>query len=129
MIQILSRMDVLFLYSVFRLSFEHNSVRKNLLLGAFFCSDSRLSLRDVDQKFEFGGLIVYGNSYLDSVFRYSKVFRLHAKLHDAAGAIRSHWQRTWLLLYDCLRSKFLLAWSRDGTTLLPLRKNLSTLHF
>ena len=43
----------------------------------------------MDQKFKFGGLIGYGNSYLDSVFRYSKVFRLHAILHDAAGAVRS----------------------------------------
>ena len=44
----------------------------------------------MDQKFKFGGFIGYGNSYLDSVFRYSKVFRLHAILHDAAGALRSH---------------------------------------
>ena len=44
----------------------------------------------MDQKFKFGGLIGYRNSYLDSVFRYSKVFRLHAILHDAAGAVRSH---------------------------------------
>ena len=27
---------------------------------------------------------------MDSVFRYSKVFRLHAILHDAAGAVRAH---------------------------------------
>ena len=27
---------------------------------------------------------------LDSVIRYSKVFRLHAILHDAAGAVRTH---------------------------------------
>ena len=44
----------------------------------------------MDQKFKFGGLIGYGNSYLDSVFRYSKVFRLHAILHDAAGAVPAH---------------------------------------
>ena len=30
------------------------------------------------------------NSFRYSVFRYSKVFRLHAILHDAAGAVRSH---------------------------------------
>ena len=89
-------MDVLFPISVFRLysglkmSIEHNSGRKNLFLSACFCWDSGLSLREMDQKFEFGGLIGYGNSYLDSVFRYSKVFRLHAKLLDAAGAVRSH---------------------------------------
>ena len=89
-------MDVLFLMSVLRLSpglkmaFKHNSVRKNLFLSARFCWDSRLSLHEKDQNFKFGGLIGCGNSYLDSVFCYSKVFRLHAILHDAAGAVRSH---------------------------------------
>ena len=63
-------MDVLFLISVFRLypglkmTFEHNSVRKNLFLSACFCWDSSLSLREMDQKFKFGGLIGYGNSCL-----------------------------------------------------------------
>ena len=70
--------------------FEHKSVRKNLFLSACFCWDSSLSLHEMDQKFKFGGHIGYGNSYLDSVFRYSKVFRLHAILHDAAGAVRAH---------------------------------------
>ena len=89
-------MDVLFRFSVFRLypgfkmTFEHNSVRRNLFLSACFCWNSSLPLREMDQKFPFDGLIGYGNSYLDSVFRYSKVFRLHAILHDAAGAVRSH---------------------------------------
>ena len=72
------------------MSFEHNSVSKNLFSSACFCWDSGLSLRDMNQNFKFGGLIGYGNSYLDSVFRYSKVFRLNAILHDAAGAVRSH---------------------------------------
>ena len=87
-------MDVFFLISVFRLypglkiSFQHNSVRKNLFLCACFRWNSRLSLREMDQKLPFGGLIGYGKSYLDSVFRSSKVFRLHAKVHDAAGALR-----------------------------------------
>ena len=70
------------------MSFEHNSVRKNLFLSASFCWDSRFSLGEMDQKFKFGGNIGYGDSNLDSVFRYSKVFRLHAILHDAAGAFR-----------------------------------------
>ena len=72
------------------MSIEHNSVREILLLSACFCWDSGLTLPEMDQKFKFSGLIGYGNSYLDSVFRYSKVFRLHAKLHDAAGAVRAH---------------------------------------
>ena len=89
-------MDVLFLISVLRLypglkmSFEYNSVRKKLFLSACFCLDSGISLREMDQIFKFGGLIESGNSCLDSVFRYSKVFRLHAILHDAAGAVRSY---------------------------------------
>ena len=88
-------MDVLFLMSIFRLypglklSFEHNSARKNLFLRACFCLDSRLSLREMDQKFKFGGNIGYGDSYLEFLFRHFKVFRLHAILHDAAGAVRT----------------------------------------
>ena len=72
------------------MSFKHNSVRKNLFLSACFCWNSRHSLREMDQKFRFGGLNRYGNSCLDSVFRYSKVFRLHAELHKAAGAVRAN---------------------------------------
>ena len=89
-------MDVLYLISVFRLcpglklTFDHNSVRKNLFLSACFCWDSGLSLGEMDQKFKFGGLIGYDNSCLDSVFRYSKIFRLHAISHDAAGAVGAH---------------------------------------
>ena len=44
----------------------------------------------MDQKIKFGGPIGYGNSYLDSVCRYPKVFRLQAILHDDAGAVRAH---------------------------------------
>ena len=83
-------MSIFRLYPGLKMSFEHNSVRKNLFLSACFCWDSRLSLRELDQKYKFGGTIVYGDSYLDSVFRYSKVFRLHAILRDAAGAVRAH---------------------------------------
>ena len=87
-------MDVLFLMIFLRLylglkrSFEHNSVRKNLFLNARFCWDSRLCFRKMDQKFKFSGTIGYGASYVDAVFRYTKVFRLHAILTDAAGAVQ-----------------------------------------
>ena len=88
-------MDVLFLMSNFRLfpglkmSFEHNGVRKNLFLSACFFWNSRVSLREMDQKFKFGGTIGYGDSYLEFLFRHFKVVRLHAILHDAAGAVRA----------------------------------------
>ena len=76
--QLLSRMDVLFLMSIFRLhpgvklSFELNRARKNVLLSACFCWESRLSLRQMDQKFKFGGTIGYGESYLEFYFVNSK---------------------------------------------------------
>ena len=73
------------------MSFEHiSSVRKNLFLSACLCWVSGLSLREMDQKFKFGEIFGYGNPCLDSLFRYSKVFRLQAKLHDAAAAVRTH---------------------------------------
>ena len=81
-------MSIFRLYPGLKLSIEHNSVRKNLFLCPCFCWDSRLSLREMDQKIKFGGTIGYGESYLDSVFRYTRVFGLHAILHDAAGAVR-----------------------------------------
>ena len=36
----------------------------------------------MDQKFELGGVIACGDSYLEFLFRHFKVFRLQ---HDAAG--------------------------------------------
>ena len=72
------------------MSFKNNSVRKILFLCACFCWDSRLSLREMDQKFKFGGTIGYGDSYLEFLFRHFKVFRPHAILHDAAEAVPAH---------------------------------------
>ena len=83
-------MSIFRLYPGLKISFEHNSVRKNLFLSACFCWDSLLSLREMDQKVKFGGTIGFGDSYLHSVFHYFKVFRLHAILHNAAGAVRAH---------------------------------------
>ena len=55
-----------------------------------FCWYSRLFLREMDQKFKFGGPIGYGDSYLEFLFRHFKAFRLHAILHEATGAVRAH---------------------------------------
>ena len=72
------------------MSFEHNSVCKNLFPNACFFRDSGLSSREVDQNFKFGGVIGYGDSYLEFLFRQLKLFRLHAILQDTAGAVRTH---------------------------------------
>ena len=88
-------MDVLFVLSVFRLcsgknlSNEHNGAIENPFLSAYFCWHSRLSLREMDQKFIFGGIIGFEDSYLDFLLRHFNVFRLHAVLHDAGGAVRA----------------------------------------
>ena len=50
--------------------------------------DGTFSLREVDQKFLHGGKVGFGDSYLDSEFRYSKVFTLHAIIHDAVGGVQ-----------------------------------------
>ena len=77
-------MDVLFLVNVFRFyselkfRFTKNTVRKNLFLCVCHCLDENIPLHEMDQEFPFGGLIGYGDSHLDKIFRFSKVFRLHA---------------------------------------------------
>ena len=127
-------MDVFFLMSIFglypglKMSFKHKSVRKNLFLSACFCWDSRFSLCEMDQKNKFGGTIGFGDSYLDSVFRYSNVFRLHAVLHDAAGAVRLQTGKGPGYCYMIGRglSSCLLGYV---TGLLFCRKNLSAFHF
>ena len=83
-------MSIFRLHPGLEMSFEHNGIRKNLFPSACFCWDSRLSLREMDQKFKFGGTIGYGDSHMEFLFRHFKVFRLHAVLEDAAGAVRAH---------------------------------------
>ena len=54
-------MGILRLYTGLKVSFEHNSDRKNLFLSAYFFFDSRIFLSGMDQKFLFGGTIGYGD--------------------------------------------------------------------
>ena len=83
-------MSILRVYPGLKMLFEHNSIRKNFFPSACFCYVSRLSSREMDQKFKFGGTIAYGNSYLEFLFRLFKISRLHGTLQDAAGAVRAH---------------------------------------
>ena len=130
-------MDVLFLISVFRLypglktTFEHNSVCKSLFLSACFYWDTSLCLCGMDQKYKFGGLIGWLWKFLFGLF-ISLLQSIQTKRNITRCCWNSsitYWQRTWLLLHDWTRTKFMFAWSRDWTALLTLRKNLSTLHF
>ena len=51
--------------------------------------DPNINLKEIDQKFPFGGLTGYANSCMDYFFANSNVFRLHIVLHDAAGSVKS----------------------------------------
>ena len=42
------------------------------------------------QKFKIVPTIVYGDLYLEFLFRHFKALRLHAKLHGAAGSMQAH---------------------------------------
>ena len=66
----------------------NNGVRKNLVPGADRYWDARLSLREMDQKFKRVGTIGYWDSKMTFLNHHSKIFRLHAELHNAAGAVR-----------------------------------------
>ena len=63
-------------------------------------------------------------------FVISKYLQLHAILHDAAAAVRTHSGEGSGYCQMIRRGpKIMFVWSRDWTTLLPLRKSLSALHF
>ena len=82
-------MSIAWLYSGLKLSFEHNSARKNLFLNACRRWFDRTSSDEKEQKFIFGAVIGCGDSYLELSIRHFKLFRLHAKLFDAAGIVRA----------------------------------------
>ena len=89
-------MDVLFLMNFFRMhpglkiSSENKSVCKIFFQSASFCWDSTLPLFEMEQEFFFGGTIGYGDSSFEFLSRHLKIFALHAKLHDATGAVKAH---------------------------------------
>ena len=69
--------------------FSSNTKRKNLFLCTCIVLDPDINLKEMDQKFPFGGLIGYGNSCMGYFFAKSKTFRLHEVLHDSAGSVKS----------------------------------------
>ena len=69
--------------------FPTNEKRKNCFLAACKIWDRNVDLDEIDQKFPHGGRIGYGISLLDFFLARSKIFRLHAILHDSAGAVKT----------------------------------------
>ena len=81
--------EILRVFEIIRQDFSSNTKRKNVFLCTCIVLDPDINLKEMDQKFPFGGLIGYGNSCMDYFFANSKIFRLHAILHDSAGSVKS----------------------------------------
>ena len=78
--------EILRVFEIIRQDFSSNTKRKNLFLCTCIVLDPDINLKEMDQKFPFGGLIGHGNSCMDYFFANSKIFRLHAILHDSSGS-------------------------------------------
>ena len=81
--------EILRVFEIIRQDFSSNTKRKNVFLCTCIVLDPDINLKEMDQKFPFSGLIGYGNSCMDYFFANSKIFRLHAILHDSAGSVKS----------------------------------------
>lgn len=71
--------------------FPNKTTRHVYFLAACCVFHPNLTVEDLEQISEsnpYGGLIGIGNSYLEALFNISKIFRLHAVLHDAAGCVK-----------------------------------------
>ena len=78
-----------------------NKKRKNCFLAACKIWDRNVDLNEIDQKFPHGGRIGYGNSSLDFFLDRSKIFRLHAILHDSAGAQKQQQAKDQVMVTCC----------------------------
>ena len=69
--------------------FPTNEKRKNSFLAACKIWDANVDLDEIDQQFPHGGRIGYANSLLDFFLARSKIFCLHAILHNSAGDVKT----------------------------------------
>lgn len=78
------------LFNHINVKFPKNSKRKNYFLAACLSLDETICLPIVSIVCPFGGTIGIDDSCLDLFFKFSKVLRLHAILHDAAGYMKTN---------------------------------------
>ena len=90
--------EILRIFEIIKQDFSSITKRKNLFLCTCIILDPDINLKELDQKFPFGGLIGYGNSCMDYFFANSKILKLHAILDDSNGSVKSTTKRTWVLL-------------------------------
>ena len=60
--------EFLRIFEIIRQDFSSNTRRKNLFLCTCIVLDPDINLKEMDQKFPFGGLVGYGNSCMDYFF-------------------------------------------------------------
>ena len=70
--------------------FVGNTKRKNYFLAVCRSFDKNVDLDKLNREVPFGRLIGVGNSKLEKLLNWSKVFRLHATFHDATGYLKTN---------------------------------------
>lgn len=77
-------------FCLLSIKFKTNSKRKNYFLAACMYHTGYKEVDIINQDCPYGGQIGIGNSnpLLEQILSVSKVFRLHAVLHDASGYVR-----------------------------------------
>ena len=98
-------------YTSLKQTYPDNSNRRNYFLAAcslFFVSSDNLNYDILIKLRPYGGLIGIDNSSLDKYLKNSKILRLHAILHDAAGFIHEFYQQgptyCYMLPWNCNNS-------------------------
>ena len=97
--EVVTLLNIFYCYSSIFPMFPDKEKRKDCFLAACKIWDQNINLEEIDQNFPHGGLIGYGNSILDFFLARSKVFRLHAILHDSAGAVKATTNHGWCDFY------------------------------
>lgn len=69
-----------------------NNHRKNFFLAVCQRVDYSVDPDYISQDCPYGGIIGIGNSKLHKFLQHSKIFRLHASLHDACGYMKSEFE-------------------------------------
>ena len=99
------------IYTSLKQTYPDNSNRRNYFLAAcflFFVRSDNLNYDILIKLRLYGGLIGIDNSSLDKYLKNSKILRLHAILHDAAGFIHEFYQQgptyCYMLPWNCNNS-------------------------
>lgn len=89
----LENIEIQFIHSRYEFIAKHytsNTSRKNYFLAVCCYLEPELNLDFVNDTCPYGGIIGINDSKLDLILNCSKVFRLHAALHDAFGYMKTH---------------------------------------